>query len=198
MVGKVSTRTFRLFLALFFIFCTIFLLSCKQKWDYTKELVQLDSTSTRLIAAERNLLGADTGYFRVSYNSTAQYLRSIKEMCFNDTLQKNTAIFLSDAYTYSANVYCLLDSNKSIEKIISASKERISDLKHDLAHSLIEKNNAKEYIEYEQKAVQEITESIIRTIEKANVSCEKLDLLKTQIIFMADSLQAALNEKSKK
>ena len=184
-----SALSFRLFLLLFFIFCVAFISSCKQKWDYTREMVQLDSISTLLISAERNLLAIDTGYFRVSYNSTAQYLNSIKESCFNDTLQKNTAIFLSDVYHYSGNVHYLLDSSDHLEKLVKESKQRLGNLKYDLTQNLIDKNNAKEYIAHERREAQRTTESILLVIEKAKLSCEKLDSMKTRISALADNLK---------
>lgn len=190
-----STRNFRLFSLLLFSLFIAFIPSCKQKWDYTKEIVQLDSTSTILQSLEKNLLAIDTGYLRSSFDSAAHYLSTIKEKCFNDTVQKNTAIFLSDVYECSGNICYVLDSSKWLEKIINESIQRVNNLKYDLAQNLIEKNNAKEYVAYELKAANKMSESIVRAIEKANVCCVKLDSMKTQIIFMADSLQSALKER---
>ena len=149
--------------------------------------MQLDSTSNVLVSAEKNLLAIDTSYFRASYNSTAQYLSSIKERYFNDTVEENTAIFLSDVYTCSGRIHYLLDSSNSLEGIISVSKRRISDLKHDLEQNVVENNNAKKYVAYELNVAQKTTESIVIAIEKAKLSSIKLDSMKTRIMEIAQN-----------
>ena len=105
-----------------------------------------------------------------------------------DTVKKKTALFLTDAYQLSENISNLLSNKKFMERAISESMQRISDLKHDLNENLIEKNKSDEYIVHEINASKKIYETVNKAIEKAKSSSGKLDSMKTQIAFFADSL----------
>ena len=164
--------------------------SCKQKTDYTKEISRLDSALTVLTGADKILSSVDTSTLRISYNSTANDLHGIMEKLSKDTVKKKTAQFLSDAYERSGNILNLLSNKKFLERAIAESRQRISDLKHDLDENLIEKNKSEEYIVHEFNSSGKIYETINKAIERAKSSSLKLDSMKTQIIFIADSLKS--------
>jgi hypothetical protein len=161
--------------------------SCKPKSDYTKAISRLDSAETVLVSAEKNLLSVDTSNLRASYNSSANNLHIMGKLS-QDTVKKKTALFLTDAYELSGNISNLLNNKKFMGRAISESRQRISDLKHDLNESLIEKNKSDEYIVHEINASKKIYETVNKAIEKAKSSSGKLDSMKTQIAFFADSL----------
>ncbi|MBI3503088.1 MAG: hypothetical protein HY063_14980 [Bacteroidetes bacterium] len=165
-----------------------FFISCKQKTDYSKEISRIDSANNILAETEKVLESADTNSFRANYNSSFLQLHSIYEKLAKDTINKKTAMFLSDASECSGNILNLLDNKKYLERAIKESEHRISDLKHDLKEDLIEKNKSQEYIVNEMNAAGKISNVIQRTIEKAKIASAKLDSMKTQITFLADSL----------
>ena len=125
---------------------------------------------------------------RASYNSAAEKLHAISEKLSKDTVKKKTAIFLSDSFEQLGNILNLLDNRKYLEKAINESKQRIRDLTHDLNEDLIEKNKSGEYVVNEMNASEKISNTVKRSVEKANTSCVKLDSMKSQIAFFADSL----------
>jgi hypothetical protein len=170
---------------------TVFFLfsSCKQKIDYSKEISQLDSALAALTATEKILLDVDTGALRTSYNAIAEDLQ-LTEKLSKDTVKKKTAMLLSIAYEQSGNMHNLLENRKYLERAVTESKQRISDLKHDLAENLIDKNKAMEYIVNELKSTEKICDAVNKSIEKAKMSATKLDSLKTEITFLADSLRS--------
>ena len=168
----------------------LFLFSCKQKTDYTKEILRLDSALTVLTGADKILSSVDTSELRTSYNSTAKDLHGIMEKLSKDTVKKKTAQFLSDAYERSGNILNLLSNKKFLERAIVESKQRISDLKHDLNENLIEKNRSAEYIVHELNASGKINDMVSQVIERAKLSSVKLDSMKARIIFIADSLKS--------
>ena len=176
------------FCLLLIAICLLFF-SCKNKTDYSKEIFRLDSAKVVLLSAEKNLLSVDTSMLRSSYNSCAENLHSIMENFSKDTVKKKTAIFLSDAYEQLGNILNLLDNKKYLERTIMESQQRISDLKHDLTEDLIEKNKSAAYVVNEMNASQKIYEAVSKAIEKAKNSTTKLESLKTQISFIADSLK---------
>ncbi|MEK6616958.1 MAG: hypothetical protein AABZ32_12790 [Bacteroidota bacterium] len=177
-----------------FSFCLFSILlafsSCKNKTDYSKEISLLDSAVVKLKEAETFFLSADTGSLRSVYDFSQEKLKMISEKIAKDTVKKKTAVVVSDAYQQSGNIRNLLDNKKYLERAIKESQQRISDLKHDLTEDFIEKNKSTEYILNEMNASQKIYETIRKAIEKAKASATKLDSLKTQISFIADSLKS--------
>ena len=95
---------------------------------------------------------------------------------------------MSEAYEQQGNLSNLLDNKKYFSKAIAEGQQRINDLKHDLAADLIEKNKSAEYIVNELNASLKICDVVNKAIENAKSSSAKLDSMKTQIIFLADSL----------
>ena len=112
----------------------------------------------------------------------------ISQKLSGDTVRKKAALLLSDAYEQEGNLSNLLENNKYLHRAVMEGMQRISDLKHDLAEDVVEKNKAAEYIVNELNASQKVCEIINNTIAKAKKSSIKLDSLKTKIIFLADSL----------
>ena len=100
------------------------------------------------------------------------------------------AIFLSGACEQSGNILNLLDNQKYLERAIKESIQRITDLKHDLTEDLIEKNKSAEYIANEVNASEKISNAVSKAIERAKTSSIKLDSIKTQIVFLSDSLKS--------
>lgn len=98
-------------------------------------------------------------------------------------------MFLSEIYELSGNILNLLDNKKLLERAVKESKQRISDLKHDLNENLIEKNKAAGYVVNEMSASHKIYEAVNKVITNAKTSVKKLDSLKTEIVHIADSLQ---------
>lgn len=172
------------------LFSIIAFQSCKQKTNYSKEIIRLDSAETVLAAAAKNLLSLDTSRLRTSYYSAEEKLRLISEKIFKDTVKKRTAMLLSDAYEQTGNIRNLLDNKKQLERAVSEGQQRMKDLKHDLSEDLIEKNKSAAYVVNEMNASQKIYEAVNKTIEKAKSSVIKLDSIKTQILFLADSVQS--------
>jgi len=173
-----------------FSYLFVFFSSCKQKTDYAKEISRLDSAAAILSGAEKSLLSVDTSSLRTSYNASAGNLHVIMEKLSRDTVKKRTAVFISDAYEQSGNVLNLLSNKKFFERAISESRQRISDLKHDLNENLIEKNRSAEYIVHELNASGKINDMVSQVIERAKLSSVKLDSMKARIIFIADSLKS--------
>jgi hypothetical protein len=172
------------------LFILVFaIISCKQKTGYTKEISSLDSVETILAGTEKILLSVDTGSLRTSYNSTKGNLHAIMEKISGDTVKKKTAMFLTSAYEYSGNMLNLLNNKKFMERAVSESRQRISDLKHDLNENLIEKNKSAEYVVHELNASGKIYDAVNKAIERARSSSAKSDSMKTQIAFIADSLK---------
>jgi len=96
----------------------VFIFSCKQKTDYSKEISRLDSAGIVLAEAEKNLLSVDTSTLRSSYNSVSENLHSIIKKISKDTVKKKTAMFLSDAYQQSGNILNLLGNKKHLERAL--------------------------------------------------------------------------------
>lgn len=169
----------------------IFLLvfsSCKQKTDYSKEITRLDSSLAILHETEKGFLLIDTGAIRSTYESTKDKIKSISEKISNDTVKKDLAILLSDAHEHVGNIVNLLENKKHLERALSEGQQRINNLKHDLQKDLIEKNKSAEYVINEINASQKISDAVNKAIDKAKKSTVKLDSLKTQIYFFADSI----------
>ena len=174
------------------IACCLFIVfsSCKSKIDYSKEISQLDSAETRLKATEKVFLAADTTSLRSAYDSAQKKLNSIGEIISKDTVTKNTAIFLSAIYEQTGNIRNLLENKNDLKKAVKDSRERISNLKHDLTENLIEQNKSAGYIVNEINASQKVCETADKAIEKAKAAAIKLDSMKTRIEFIADSLNS--------
>lgn len=168
--------------------CILAFSSCKTKTDYSKEISRLDSAIIKLKDAEKVFYSADTGSLRTTYHFFQGKLRLITERIAKDTVNKNTALFLSIAYEQTGNLQNLLENNKFLERALGEGQQRINDLKHDLAEDLIDKNKSQEYIVNELNASQKISETVHKTVGNAKMAQSKLDSLKTQIIFWADSL----------
>ena len=168
----------------------VFLFACRQRTDHSKEISRLDSASEILTCTGKILLSLDTNSLRNSYNASAGQLHSIREKLAKDTVKKKMAMFLSDAYEQSANIRNLLGNKKYLERAVSEYMQRINDLKHDLSEDLIEKNKTAGYIVNEIDAAGKIFDAVNKSIEKAKTASTKLDSLKTEIIFLADSIKS--------
>ena len=162
--------------------------SCKQKTDYSVEISRLDSAASELVSAEKTFLSLDTNSLRSAYDSTLGKLRMISAEISGDTVNKETAIFLSDAYEQTGNISTVLNNKKYFGRALQDGQQRISDLKHDLQEDLIEKNKSAAYVVNEMNASQKISEAVNNAIVKAKISSAKLDSMKTQILFLSDSL----------
>jgi hypothetical protein len=167
---------------------SVFSSSCNTQTDYTKEIYRLDSAEIMLNESEKIIMSADTNSFRVSYNVVSENLHTIVEKLAEDTVNKKTALLLSNAYKQLGSILNLLNNKKYLEQFIRETKQRIHNLKHDLSENLIEKNKAQEYVVNEMNEAQKIHHLITTSVEKAKVSAAKLDSLKTEINFLADSL----------
>ena len=97
-------------------------------------------------------------------------------------------MLLSEAYRHSGNIRILLNNTKCLINAIDETKQRISNLKHDLNKNLIEKNKSAKYVVKEISASEKIYATAADIIEKTKSSVIKMDSLKTQIIALADSL----------
>lgn len=179
-----------LFCLLSIAYCLLAFPSCKQKTDYSKEISSLDSAFVKLKEAENIFLSADTNSFRSVYNFYQEKFHLIRKKISKDTVKKNTAVFLSDTYEQTGNLQNLLDNKKFFERALREGRQRINDLKHDLTEDLIEKNKSAVYVINEITASQKITAAVNRVIEKAKTAAAKLDSLKTEIVQIADSVQA--------
>ena len=168
----------------------VFFPSCKNKTDYSKEISHLDSAIIKLKEAENIFLTVDTNSLKNIYNSSQEKLHLISDKISKDTVKKKTAMFLSEAYSYTGNLQNLLENKKFMERALKDGEQRINDLKHDLTEDLIEKNKSAEYIVNELNATQKICDVVNKAIENAKSSSAKLDSMKTQIIFLADSLNS--------
>ena len=177
-----------LFCLLPIAYCLLTFSSCKQKTDYSKEISRLDSAVVKLKETEKVFLSVDTNSLKNIYNSSQEKLHLITDKISKDTVKKKTAMFLSEAYSYTGNLQNLLDNKKFMERALKDGEQRISDLKHDLTEDLIEKNKSAEYIVNELNVTQKICDVVNKSIENAKSSSAKLDSMKTQIIFLADSL----------
>ncbi len=135
-----------------------------------------------------DFLLVDANSIRIVYNLSREKLDSITEKISKDTVKKKTAIFLSEAYGYAGNLQNFLDNKKFMERAIKEGQQRINDLKHDLTEDLIEKNKSAAYIVNEINASQKICDVVNNAIERAKTSAAKLDSMKTEITFIADSL----------
>lgn len=164
--------------------------SCKQKIDYSKEISRLDSASTALIGTEKTLLEVDTSKLHASYKTITEDLHGLSEKLSGDTVNKRTALLVTLAYEQAGSIHNLLENKIYLERAMSESKQRLGDLKHDLAENLIETNKAGEYIVNEINSTGKICDAVNRSIEKAKSASSKLDSLKTQITFLADSLNS--------
>ena len=170
--------------------------SCKNKTDYSKEISRLDSAVAKLKEAEKVFLSVDTNSLKNIYNSSQEKLHLITDKISKDTVKKKTAMFLSEAYSHTGNLHNLLENKKFMERALKDGEQRISDLKHDLTEDLIEKNKSTEYIVNELSASQKIYDVVNKAIKNAKSSSSKLDSMKTQIIFLADSVKGIMtNEK---
>lgn len=166
----------------------LFLFSCKQNRDYSKEVAQLDSLAIILAESEKILLSADTLLFKRNLDSFVS-LRSVSGKISGDTIHKAMAMFLLSVYKHSGNILNFLQNKSYLQKAITESKRRISDLKHDLINNLIEQKKAVDYLINETNAASQISEMIKKSIATANSSAAKLDSMRTQIIYLSDSLK---------
>ncbi|MFH1004758.1 MAG: hypothetical protein V1781_04585 [Bacteroidota bacterium] len=162
--------------------------SCNEKPDCSKEISHLDSAEIVLDNAKKNLLLVDTNYIRTFYNSTADNLHVIMKKISGDTINKITIMFLSDAYQQSENIFNLLNNIQYLVSAISETKQRISNLKHDLNKNLIEKTKFSEYVVSEMNISKKIYDTVNNVVIKTKSSITKLDSLKAQITALADSL----------
>ncbi len=168
----------------------VFTFSCKPKTDYTNEISRLDSAAIRLKEASTAFSSSDTNAFRSVYTFSQEKLHGIYQTIAKDTLQKNTALFLSDASEHMSNLQNMLENKRFFEKAMTEGEQRIRDLKHDLEADLHEKNKSMEYVVNEINASQKLSEAVNKTIEKARSSATKLDSMKTRIEFLSDSLRS--------
>ncbi len=168
----------------------VFTSSCKPKTDYTKEIARLDSAATALKNAEINFISADTNAFRSAFAFSQKKLQFISEKVSKDTVKKKLAILLSDAYEHTGNLQNILENKKFLQRALTEGRQRINDLKHDLAADLIEKNKSLEYVVNEIESSRKLSEAANKTVEKAKTAMLKLDSLKTKITALADSLNS--------
>ncbi len=168
----------------------LLVISCKQKTDHSHEISRLDSASAITESAEKFLLSVDTVSLRATYNIVQQDLNTIMTKISSDTVQKKTALFLAEAYDQVGSIINLLSNKKFLEKAMNDSRKQISDLKHDLAEDLIEKNKSGAYIVNEINASAKISDATNRAVQRAKEAVVKLDSLKTRIVSFADSLRA--------
>jgi hypothetical protein len=162
--------------------------SCKPKTDYSNEISRLDSALQNLKEAEIAFLSADTNSLRRAYDFSSQTLHQIGEKINKDTLQKNTALVLADAYEHVSHLQNMLENKPFFKRALTEGEERITNLKHDLAEDLHEKNKSMEYVVNEINASQKLSEAVNKTIEKAKTAVSQLDSMKTQLTFLSDSL----------
>ena len=155
-----------------------------------KEFIfRLDSASSALILTERNLLLVDTNNLSKAYDTISSKLHKLTEKLLKDTVNKKTAVLLSISYEETANIQNLLANKKNLTRIITESKQRINNLKHDLKDNLIEENKSNEYVINEINSTGKISYTVNKAIKKAHISFNKLDSLKTELTFLEDSLK---------
>jgi hypothetical protein len=174
------------------IACIIWLSAsyCTQKTDYSRDLSRVDSLSTLLAKSEKMLLQTDTLALHTTYNMLSASLHEISEKISKDTLDKKTAVLLSRAYVHAGHLRTLLENKSYLEKAIQESVQRLSDLKHDLAANLIEKNESVKYMSKEINATGKVCNAVNKTLENAASSGYTLDSLKTEISLLAGSLHS--------
>ena len=187
MIVQISGSSYCL---LFIAYTLLTFPSCKQKTDHAKEIARLDSAGVLLKQAAQACSSVDTSALRTSFFSANEKLQLIRQKIASDTLEKNIALILSEGYEHTGNLINLLDNKKYLARAIGEGEKRISDLKHDLAEDLIEKNKAGEYVVNEMNASLRISELVNKTIESAKTSMIKFDSLKIEITHLADSLQS--------
>ncbi|HET7819765.1 MAG TPA: hypothetical protein VFL70_10700 [Bacteroidia bacterium] len=167
---------------------TLLLASCNSPYDYTKEIVLLDSASAKLKEAEKAILNLDTISLKSSYSFSINTLQSISEKIAHDTLNKTTAVVLNNAFEQTKNLENLFDNKKFLSRALSEGYKRIENLKHDLQNDLIEKKLSDEYIKNEINSSEKLNDLVTTSITKAKIAVIKLDSLKTGITSLADSL----------
>lgn len=170
------------------LFLFLLFFSCKQKIDYSKEITRLDSAVAVLTSAEQILHSADTAFLKRTMDSAAVKLSRISEKIKHDTLDKPVAMFLSNAYDHSGNILNFLENRNHLQRAVLESKNRMSNLKHDLAEDLIEQNKSAAYIVSEISAAAKISDMIKSSVNNASVSSAKLDSMQSQIAQFADSI----------
>lgn len=166
----------------------LLLFSCKQKWDYSGEISRLDSAATELIEAKKHFLSVDTIAVRAKFLFAKEKIHSISENISKDTIRKEMALFLSATYEEIGDMQNLLENKKYLERALDETRQRISDLQHDLKEGLVEKEKAAEYIAAEINTSEKLSGTITTAVNKAKTSFTKLDSLSDRLLFLADSL----------
>lgn len=178
----------RSFIYILTAFLYVALFSCKSKIDYTAEIMQLDSSLTQLESCGSNFTGIDTLRVKNIFDSVSAPMKLLEKNIAGDTLPKSLAEEINDVYRVQNDLSNFIHNQHMLKRAWIENKNRISDLKHDLEASLIEKKIGQDYVFNEIRASSRICQTMSESASKANEALTLLDTKLSRLKFLSDSL----------
>jgi hypothetical protein len=136
---------------IFIFFSILFWASCNSS-STDQQLKKIDSLNTVLKEVEIKLLSIDTAeiYKYMAFNT--KQLKYIQENV-KDTVDKETAIFLSDIYAVKRSFGKLIKKREELIEELVYAKMQLYDLKKDVENKIVADSLFSQYFESEKKAI---------------------------------------------
>lgn len=159
------------FIAFGFFMCLL-ISSCGTK--FSAEIKRVDSLLLVNARADSSLLKIDTAQTHKIAEEVKMNLTFLQKN-YKDTITKEMAEFLD---VYSSILTSLESVNKQhseLAKELTYSKEQLSNMRQDLEHNIIKKEQVKEYMEREEESVKRNVTSVSVLVEVERNSSEAFD-----------------------
>lgn len=171
------------------ITATALLSSCRLTPDLDNEIRLVDSTMVQLSELREELSHIDTTTLLDLYMRTSAEADTLTARIKGDTIYKQAAIRIADAYSKLFESARCLNENLELQELIDSAQKNVENLKSDLQKSVHEKKRAAEYALHESESAQKLRASGQLIKARSVQLIHDLDSIAKAIPALNDSLR---------
>ncbi len=172
----------------YIIALAVVLVSCMQD-RYADQIKSLEGLNNVLTESEQKLAAIDTSRLLL-VRETVDFNLNYIETHYNDTIDKEFAIFLSNYNTIRKGYKRFNQKYTNLKKELEYSRKQIIDLKADLEANLIDEKKVEDYYHTEEMAVNTFEASLKKFLEGLEFSFERFDELNPEVEKIVNDLKA--------
>jgi predicted XRE-type DNA-binding protein len=169
-----------------FVFSTLIMIACGS--NFKSELEVVNQLQDKLEAAEIDFNTIDINKVATAKEAYTANIAVFKSKYISDTVDQKLAIAINEYKYLKKGSGNILGNHKLITENLQLCKEQLGNLKSDLKHNAISKEEAARFIEIERVRASETIEKIIETKASYDKLSRIYDSINPIVVRVVDSL----------